>query len=219
MLWSAKKTSLFILSALLFLSFIFLSYLVAKGRFTHPDFDLTVKFQDHIPHKFDLPFSILSLIGTVEITGFGWLILTIVCLVKRFWLTTLGMFLLPLALAIELYGKLYVHHPAPPYLFYRGVIKFTFLPSNYIQTDYSYPSGHVTRTAFLITFLMAWFYLKASPAKQLIFQISLGVFLVLMMVSRIYLGEHWTSDVIGGFLIGSSFGLLASLGIPKTKTN
>jgi membrane-associated phospholipid phosphatase len=32
-----------------------------------------------------------------------------------------------------------------------------------------------------------------------------------MLTSRIYLGEHWTSDVIGGGLLGASFAFLSLL--------
>lgn len=210
------KKALLILSISLFFLFIFYSYLVAKERFIQLDFDLTVKFQDKIPRKLDYPFSVLSIIGSAEITGLFWLSLMIFSLIKRYWLTALALFSLPVALFIEIFGKVFVLHPAPPHLFYRGVIDYPF-PSNFVHTDYSYPSGHVLRTAFLVSFLVTALFLKMPKKLQLPFQLGLLGFLAAMMVSRIYLGEHWTTDVIGGFLLGSSLGTFTGLTVPKTK--
>src|SRR5450631_3697755 len=108
----AKKRLLFLLSAVLFLVFIYFSYLVAKERFTQFDFNTTVRFQDHISRRFDLPFSILSLIGAAEISMVVWLGIVVWMSVKKMWPTVLGLMLLPAALAIEVFGKLFVYHPA-----------------------------------------------------------------------------------------------------------
>ncbi len=212
-----KKIPFFLIALFLFFLFLVFTYFVASGRFVFFDFNTTVRLQDHISRKFDLPFSILSLLGTAEITGVAWLILLIFLGVKKFWVAAASLFLLPIALVVEIYGKLFIFHPAPPFLFYRGVIQFHF-PSEFVHTNYSYPSGHVTRTAFLICFLIVYFYLKTPAKIQSIIQPILLGSLILMMISRIYLGEHWTSDVIGGFLMGSSFGILAGLTIPLLKT-
>ncbi len=211
-----SKKILALSSVVIFALFIFFSYLVAKETFTQLDFDLTVKFQDKIPRRFDYPFSLLSIAGKAEITMAVWALLGLFLLIKRFWLAAFSLILLPIALFIEIFGKVFVYHPAPPHLFYRGVIKFNF-PTDFVHTDYSYPSGHVTRTAFLVAFVMVYLYLRSSSKIQLIFQpILIGIFAA-MAISRIYLAEHWSSDVVGGALIGVSFGIMSALFIPLKK--
>ncbi|MBI2012164.1 phosphatase PAP2 family protein [Candidatus Daviesbacteria bacterium] len=211
-----KKFLLF-LSILLFITFILFSYLVAKEKFTQIDFDTTVKFQDKIARRLDGPLSIFSLVGMAEITGFIWFILIIFLLLKKHFLSAFSFGLFLLGLIIELFGKLFVHHPSPPFLFYRGVFDFEF-PSNFVHTDYSYPSGHVYRATFLLTFLFLYFYFRFKSPYKYFFLSTFTLLFFGMIVSRIYLGEHWTTDVVGGALLGTSLGIVPLLFIPlKTK--
>jgi len=58
---------------------------------------------------------------------------------------------------------------------------------------FGYPSGHVTRTTVL-----AGTVLHRVPALG-------AVLVVAMMGSLVYLGDHWTSEVVGGLCLGWAF--------------
>ncbi len=203
-------------SGFFLLLFLVLSFFVIHGRFENFDFNTTVKIQNHLPASLDFIFSILSLIGTIEITTAIWLIILIILITKHLFKVA---FLFPLFFVgtlVELIGKIYIKHPAPPFLFYRGVINFNF-PSSYVSTDSSYPSGHMARTSFLVIFLILWINSTPKFTHKLIAIIGLLVFLVLMAISRIDLGEHWTSDVLGGILLGTFLAILTGFAMPQTS--
>jgi undecaprenyl-diphosphatase len=68
----------------------------------------------------------------------------------------------------------------------------------------SYPSGHATSAA-AVYLLLAWL----APARWRIAAWALaGVMIVLNGFSRIMLGVHWASDIVGGTMLGTAFALL-----------
>lgn len=203
-----KFFALFLVSISLFTYF---SYMVAKERFQQIDFDTTVKLQDHISGRFDQVFSYFSLLGSAEVTiGFCLLMMVISLLHKRF-LPILGWLLIVPATMAEIFGKLVVFHPGPPQFFHRSLLPTT-LPSFYVHTNFSYPSGHMTRTIFIITvvFIIVVFSSK-HPFFKLIAFFLLVLLAFLMGLTRVYLGEHWLSDVLGGAILGLATGFLASV--------
>jgi len=203
------KLLLLLSGVIAFILFIFFSYLVHKNLFIHLDFDTTVRFQDKISRRFDMPFSFLSLIGSAEIVSMVLLILWLFIRKLRYIFVLFSFGIIHL---IELFGKAFVTHPGPPHMFIRYDIGFNF-PSSYVQPGSSYPSGHLARTLFISTILIFIIYhlKRLSKIQKQLFCLAIAVFVVLMFISRIYLGEHWLSDVIGGSLLGSSMGILSLL--------
>lgn len=70
--------------------------------------------------------------------------------------------------------------------------------------SYSFPSGHVM--FYLGFFGFIWFLaftLLKPSLKRSFLLVFFGILIVLIGVSRVYLGEHWPSDVLGSYLLGS----------------
>ena len=72
-----------------------------------------------------------------------------------------------------------------------------------VLMSFSFPSGHVMFYTILFGFVcyLAYTLLKRTLQKSLILGVF-GIFILLVGVSRIYLGQHWASDVLGAYLLG-----------------
>lgn len=197
--------------------FTYFSYTVAKERWTQVDFDTTVKLQDHISRRLDQYFSFLSLLGSAEVTVGFCLIMAFLSLIRLKIVPLLGWLMIIPSSMGEVFGKLVLFHPGPPVFLHRTAI-FTHLPSFYVHTDFSYPSGHMTRTIFIMTVLasLAFFKLGGMFKKFIVIASLLGL-AFLMGLSRVYLGEHWLSDVVGGSFLGAGFGFFATVLILTVK--
>ena len=205
------RLKFFILSVIFLALFTLFSYHVAKEELQQFDFDTTVKIQDHISRKYDGVFSYFSLLGSVEVTFGICLVLSFLSLIRGKWLATLAWLLVIPASAGEVFGKLVLFHPSPPVFLHRSILP-TSLPSFYVHTDFSYPSGHMTRTIFIMTVFFCIIFL--SGENLLTKWMKLGIILLfafLMALTRVYLGEHWFSDVVGGALLGMGVGFLSSM--------
>lgn len=73
----------------------------------------------------------------------------------------------------------------------------------YMRGGYSFPSGHATGAAVLYGMLitLALLYVKKSWKRDL-FILTAATLITLISWSRIYLGVHYTSDVIAGIFVG-----------------
>jgi membrane-associated phospholipid phosphatase len=106
-----------------------------------------------------------------------------------------------LAWGFESLAKAVVHRARPP----LGAL--VRLPGNF-----SFPSGHAV-ISLVLCGTLAFLVLRSVRSKILrAVLVAVAVVVVLLVgFSRIYLGVHWTTDVIGSWLLGAAW-LSASLG-------
>jgi len=205
-----KKRDLLLMfgGGILLLFFYIFSFIVKSHALDSFDFNTTVRLQNHLPLRFDPFFSSLSLIGSFEVTATS--LLVILLLRKKIFSVFTTFFFFLGAHVIEVFGKTFLHHPGPPHLFFRYNLYFNF-PSSYVQPGSSYPSGHSLRILFLT--VVIWFIISASKKlsknQKYIAIAAMGIFTFLMLISRVSLGEHWTTDVIGGSIFGAGVALFA----------
>jgi undecaprenyl-diphosphatase len=91
--------------------------------------------------------------------------------------------------------------PIPPH----GVVWAWFR----VPSTFSFPSGHMLRLTYLVGVLLAWEAATRTRRRGPVGLRPLALAgLAVFGASQIYLGNHWASDVAGGFLLGASLVLI-----------
>jgi membrane-associated phospholipid phosphatase len=142
-----------------------------------------------------------------------------------FVITYCGSYLIIFGLTLLSAASFYIHkHTArilPLFMAVAGSAATTYLLKHiffrarpivealYLETGSSFPSGHATATMALYGFLLytIWKHDKHYLKKPL--AVFLFILIILVGVSRLYLGVHYLSDVLVGYAIGFIWLLLS----------
>lgn len=178
-----------------------LTAFVASGALRDTDLRVLEAAQTPQSHLLDLGASLLTLAGQAELTGSIALGVAIARLRhrRRDWAV-------PLAIAavvlVESLVKIVVPQASPPHERSRAI---EILPSLHVPFGNSFPSGHVARATFLLIALRA-------PALVALVGVAA------MALTRVYLADHWPSDVAGGLLLGAAVAWAVRVDRPRRSS-
>lgn len=163
------------------------------------DLAITRWLQQSASPTLDTLLSLLTFLGNAEIT-IVFAILMGIALVRRgqaplaiaLWAVFIG------GSAIEWAAKHSLPHASVPESLQRHGLNIFH---HQFYTPYSYPSGHAFRTLLLAT-AISWIWTGAREGAAWL-RYLLGALVILMGVAVVYLGDHWASEVVGGFLLAT----------------
>lgn len=132
-----------------------------------------------------------TLLGDTNVLGAVLVAMLLVLAYARRW-RLFGGIIVSMAAALAFVGgmKWLVHTQRSYLAWYTGV------------ESYAFPSGHAT-LSFTLAALLGWFVWRGCRSSgRTLFLIVASVLVVLVALSRVYLGVHWFSDVFAGWLFG-----------------
>lgn len=174
-------------------AFVMVSALAGAGWTYRMDFALIRAAQGWASGALDIAGEFFSETGDWEVMGLALLVIAAAIYYRGRRRTAARVLLAFLATAfVELVLKMTL--PVPPIPEYLGRSD-GFAPLVAVDFPYPYPSGHLLRSVIVFGALYLW--TRSRP---------LGVIAALYVtgaaLTRIYMGVHWPSDVVGGILLG-----------------
>ena len=97
---------------------------------------------------------------------------------------------------------------------YRPVTEAEIQASPLLSTEHhSFPSGHVAAIGALLGIIAVCIAVGRSRIVQALATVLVVAGMVIVAFSRLYLGAHWLSDVIGGALLAGVFVILGAVAL------
>ncbi len=77
-------------------------------------------------------------------------------------------------------------------------------PAAGVVDTFAFPSGHALSIT-VFSSLLAWLFSRRIPSRRVLYWACAVMMILLVAASRVYLGMHWTRDVIAGVAVGTAF--------------
>lgn len=195
--WQHYRTTIF-LTYLIVAVVIFIILAVLAKSIAYFTFDVTITraIQTFNPGWFDALMRTLTWIGFAPQAWIIMLAILLILLAKRLkWETLVTLVSVVGSSALGLGLKVLIDRPRPSADLVNVI--------NQLK-DYSFPSGHVLFFTTFFGFLLFLAYTLLKPARWRFGLIVILVGLIALIgPARIYAGQHWASDVIAAYLLGS----------------
>jgi len=170
----------------------------------HPVLRFDVDFSRDLQSEGDIPFvknivlavlTFISFIGKTTVAIWIVLFFSFLFWVLKYYWETLFCLITPISALVNSSIKLLINRPRPDQ-------NLVYILDHEISP--SYPSGHVVFFTVFFGYLIAamFFATKIPKIIRLIIGLLSFALIILVSVSRIYLGAHWLTDVIAGYLLG-----------------
>lgn len=182
--------------------------ILTRAGLTRPLDEQVSAFLDrHSSALFDGLAGADSIVGDSVVTGVVALGLSAALLARGAGIWSAAPLLIFAVSGLELASKMSLLHPPPPQGYVRAAahILRTGTDTGLVS---SFPSGHVARLAFLAVVITAM-------TRSVAVAVALAALTALTMIARVYLGDHWTSDTVGGLLLGIAVGAVAAIRIGR----
>lgn len=177
-------------------AFVMVAALVMLDTTDAADLGVTRAFQSVASDPLDVVVNAHTLVGQLAITLPLSVLVALVAQRRLGGWAWLGPLFMLATGGIELVLKYVVQHPGPPREFIRAFIDPLGIPPE-LRPPHSFPSGHLARLTFLSIVLASLF-----PSR--LAWIAAGAFVAFTLYARVYIGDHWLSDALGGLTLGAA---------------
>ncbi|MEB0262855.1 MULTISPECIES: phosphatase PAP2 family protein [unclassified Mucilaginibacter] len=190
-----RQHILLLVLTLIIAGFIALSVLVALYPAMPIDIKVSREIQEHQNAFFDKAMFLISTPGYMPESVILLLVTSVLFFVFKYKKVAVYVLATGLTGLISTLVKALVNRPRPS----KGLVKIL-----YETTQQSFPSGHVLFYVVFFGFMILLMLQLDKIPNWLRYGVGLlsSFLIVTIPFSRIYLGAHWFTDVVGGFLLG-----------------